>query len=68
MSSSGNRKDVLRLLTAAKKNGAQVFRVPNGHFKVINPDTGKWVQVAWSPRSPHYLRQARQRLEELGVL
>lgn len=68
MSSAGNRKDVLKLLTAARKNGAEIFRVSNGHFKVINPTTGKWVQVAWSPRSPHYLRQAKERLEELGVL
>lgn len=68
MSSAGNRKDVMRLLMSARRNGAEIIRVPNGHFKVINVDTGKWVQVAWSPRSPHYLRQARRSLEEIGVL
>ena len=68
MSSAGNRKDVLELISEAERNGACVTVLPNGHYGITNPFNGERTQLAFSPRSPHYVKRARTKLKRIGLL
>jgi hypothetical protein len=65
---SGHRKDVQKLLRKIIKEGGTVEKVPNGHWKVTNPDTGQACQVAFSPRDHRYVYNAATRLKRIGFL
>jgi len=65
---SNHRKDVMELLRRVKKEGGTVEKVPNGHWKVTNMDTGQTCQVAWSPRDHRYIYNAATRLKRIGFL
>jgi len=65
---SGHRKDVMDLIARAEKEGAVVEKVPNGHWKVTNPETGQATQLAYSPKNHRYIYNAATRLKRIGLL
>jgi hypothetical protein len=59
-------KEIRDLLSRLRKQGFLVARVQNGHWSVINPDTGQSCQIPHSPRQSRGVLNATTRLKRIG--
>ena len=61
-------KEISQLIRAAEKAGAVVTRARNGHWRVVNPATGRSTQIPASPGgSCRPILNARTRMRRIGI-
>ena len=63
---SGHRSDMMKLLKKAKKQGCEVERLRNGHWRVTTPN-GTIFTAPFSPHNPGGYRDTIRALRQAGV-
>ena len=56
---------MLKLLKRVQKQGFDVYRLPNGHWRVVSPDNRGELTLSFSPRSAG-LKNTIHHLKKLG--
>ncbi len=62
-----SRSEQQKLVREARAQGFLVERRPNGHWRVTNPETGRWRTIAFSPKTSGGTREAARKLRSIGL-
>ena len=61
-------KEIGQLIKAAEQAGAVVTRARNGHWRVVNPATGRSTQIPATPGGAcRPILNARTRMRRIGI-
>lgn len=63
-----SRKDFKSILKAIREDGGVVTISKNGHYRIDNPETGRWCHMSFSPSDRRANLNAIAQLRRIGLL